>query len=409
MKSRWIVFCGVLLVLVGASSVVAQEGAPLTEDEAVRRALARPAFARVLRGEELLAEAEAGAASALANPSIGFEQESDDAGGAKTTERFFTLSQRIDTSGRWLQGAELASLRGDAAKYAAERARAELTADVRERFYALLYRQERVRSVREWLGRIEEVTARVRERARRGYAALYDQRRLEREQASARALFRTEEAALSQARESLAALVGEVPGVSGEVLPVDAPGPQQGWLSRAKGAPALQTLKARKDVAEAQNRTHGRWWAPEIELSGGYKQVSSAGGDGSGYVVGASAELPVFGETRAEARRAQGVAEITSGEYELARAELLAQVRGHYSRALTLHNAAREFEAETIRTSQQLTQITEQTYQTGEIGILELLDAYTAERDGYLQQLELALAARLARIELEQITGGTPQ
>jgi cobalt-zinc-cadmium efflux system outer membrane protein len=52
-----------------------------------------------------------------------------------------------------------------------------------------------------------------------------------------------------------------------------------------------------------------------------------------------------------------------------------------------------------------LSRTAETAYRAGEGGILELLDAYRTELDAELAALELELRARLARIELDELSG----
>ena len=51
--------------------------------------------------------------------------------------------------------------------------------------------------------------------------------------------------------------------------------------------------------------------------------------------------------------------------------------------------------------------IAETAYRAGEGSLLELLDAYRAELDAQQMKLDLALQARLSRIELDSLTGAS--
>jgi outer membrane protein TolC len=51
--------------------------------------------------------------------------------------------------------------------------------------------------------------------------------------------------------------------------------------------------------------------------------------------------------------------------------------------------------------------VAELAYREGEQGVTPLLDAHQAALEARLQSLDLMLAARLARLDLERLVGGT--
>jgi cobalt-zinc-cadmium efflux system outer membrane protein len=82
-----------------------------------------------------------------------------------------------------------------------------------------------------------------------------------------------------------------------------------------------------------------------------------------------------------------------------------AELRGVWAQANELRRAALSFRKEAISGSGQLSRIAEAAYRGGESTLLELLDAYRNELEAETTTLELELAARLTRIELDLISG----
>lgn len=89
----------------------------------------------------------------------------------------------------------------------------------------------------------------------------------------------------------------------------------------------------------------------------------------------------------------------------MALAGAAAELRGAWHQAGALRQAAEDFRRESLPASRDLSRIAEAAYRAGEASLLELLDAYRAELDAETTELDLALRARLARIELDHLSG----
>jgi len=86
-------------------------------------------------------------------------------------------------------------------------------------------------------------------------------------------------------------------------------------------------------------------------------------------------------------------------------ARLEAALRGVWRQAAELRQVAASFRRESLGSSRDLTHIAEAAYRAGEGNILDLLDAYRAELNAETTALDLELRARLARIELDVLSG----
>jgi cobalt-zinc-cadmium efflux system outer membrane protein len=82
-----------------------------------------------------------------------------------------------------------------------------------------------------------------------------------------------------------------------------------------------------------------------------------------------------------------------------------AELRGAWHQADELRKAVLAYRHNVANDSQNLSGIAETAYRAGEAGLLELLDAYRTELDFSTTELDLALRARLANIDLETLSG----
>jgi cobalt-zinc-cadmium efflux system outer membrane protein len=85
--------------------------------------------------------------------------------------------------------------------------------------------------------------------------------------------------------------------------------------------------------------------------------------------------------------------------------EAMGEARGLRAQVVGLSEAARSFRRDAVGTSEDLARTAEAAYRAGEVGVLELLDAWRSVLDASVQVLELEVAARRARIELDRTVG----
>lgn len=121
---------------------------------------------------------------------------------------------------------------------------------------------------------------------------------------------------------------------------------------------------------------------------------------------GASLALPLWDHSSGQARVAEGEARLARARRDLLDSEIQGKLIGARAEAVQLRRAASEFRQRTEAASGDLVRIAAAGYSGGELGLLELLDAYRGAADDALMALDLALGARKARIELDQMTGG---
>lgn len=407
--------CLVFVALVaGPMPAFAQPAEPfsaLTEGQAVRRALERPALAEAIEGEVGVARARALQERLWPNPEVSYSREQSRGVGG-TAEDYVWLSQRFDLSGRRGLKSRAAEHRAHAAGHGGQARRGRVAAEVRVRFYEVLLLQEHVAMFQDWCERLEVALAAVSRREAVGDASLYDRRRLEREWASVRAQLAARVAEREQAWSRLAALTGESeprswPRVSGTLLP-DAVPARKTFVQRVETRPEVRALDEAASAAALERSAAGRWWVPQFDLGGGWKSIDPRTGTAPvrGFLAMATISLPIFDRHQDEALRARSERRRIRGARALAVSEARARTSGLWAEATQLREAARVFGVQRAEGAAALVRTTEAGYRGGELRVLELLDAYRSTHEDEQQAHELEFAARRARIELELISGG---
>lgn len=401
-----------LLALALPPAAAADErSAPLDEEEAVRRALARPALGDELRARVELSRADELAARRWPNPEVSWaHEEVRPGGGERERQDLAVLSQRFDLSGRRALRGDAAARRVEAAGAEAALVRLEVEAETRRVFASVLAGERRVAILRDASDRLARVVAAVTRRATSGDVAGYDRRRVERERVTALARLDVEEGALARSRARLAALVGAVdPTAPFEVrgaLAAAAPPPSETFADGVAARPDLKALELEARAAELEARAAGRWRVPEVELGGGLKSVDAGAGRGAGFAAAITIPLPLFSRDQDERLRGDARGRAARARLALALESARAEVAGLHAEATRLAGAAARLRESAAADSAALLGTAEAAYRGGEVGVLELLDAYRATVEADLALADLDLAARRARIELDRSSGG---
>jgi outer membrane protein, heavy metal efflux system len=378
----------------------------LTEREAVRLALARPAYQAMQAGRIGVAESIVAQAALPPNPTLGASHERTAVTGGSGSESTLQVHQSFDIAGRRALRREAAEQRLDAARSDTQAARARLVADVRNAFAESLYR-ERLRSgLAVWTQRIDAALKVVSQLVKGGEASGYERRRLERERLAAQARGARVAAEYRRSQEILLGLVGGGAGVTpaGDLIPSDTP--QLASVQTAlRARPELRSLAAQAEAFERERRAAERAWIPDVTVGAGAKRIDEPGRSDNGLLLSVSIPLALFDRGQAARARATAEAVTIRAEQTLKYERWEAELRGTWALADELRRAALSFRKETTTSSRELARIAEAAYRGGEATLLELLDAYRNELEAETTALELELAARQARIELDLLTG----
>jgi cobalt-zinc-cadmium efflux system outer membrane protein len=379
----------------------------LTEREAVARFLTSDSRIRELNARIDEVRATQAERTLWPNPSATFSRES--VLGAHDT--FLLARQELPVSGRRGRLQAAGRLAVDAAEAEAHFEQAQLQADVRAAYTALLLAQQREDALQASIGALQELVSVLRTREEGGEGSTYDRMRGQRaliDLEAERSLVAGERV-VAQGR--LAGYMG--PGVIPEALvaadaliatPPQAPLPaliEQALTNRGDYR-AAELAIARFD---AERSAATRLQIPTPSLTGGLKRSDLGGTASAGYQVSVDVTLPLF--SRGQAATALATAQRTRAQAEAQtwRLQIEADVRAAYEVAAILQERAARYQESTAAIAEPLARIGRVGYEEGELGILELLDAERQALDARLRVLELAGAARRAAIELDRVMG----
>ncbi|HEX9965170.1 MAG TPA: TolC family protein [Allosphingosinicella sp.] len=377
-------------------------GAPITEAEAVDRALAQPEFTALGEANREEAQARIRGIRRFDNPEASLSREQVSGSGRSETEWQAGVTQPVDLSGR--RSALRAAARAEAAAVDADiaRRRQERSAEVRRAFAGCAAATEKVRVSSAFVGRLHEAERIVTARTRAGDTAGYDLRRL-------RVEARTAEAQGQLAAGEVAAECAALSRLSGEpdarpAEPIAAIALRATPTSPPETRPDIVAREQRVLAASQQVRAAQRARLPEIGVGLGYKRVTADEGSAGGPAISLGARIPLFdrgGAAIAEARARQRAREAELG---LARREAEAAVAVAEARTDAAIAAARAAQA-AAGDAARLGPIAEAAYEGGESGVVELVDAYRTARDAELEIIDLLERAARARIDLELAQG----
>lgn len=394
----------VLLAWVASPAGAATQEGAWTADEAVRRALANPHVQGILDSHIRGMKAEIEAATARPTPALTAAHEQvlgDERVGYR--ESTVAIQQQLDLSG-WrgrLRGAlphRERALRAESAER-----RLDVATSVRTAFFEVRYREERLRALDAWIGRLQGGVAATQARQRRGDVAPWEVRRVQRELETAHARRAREEALLAESWAGLASWSPWTsrPTLSGDLTPDAAVPPPQ-------PLPRLARLQHLGLGLAAEAEAWGAPWWRGWTVGAGYRFARVGSATGHGFVVSMSIPLALWNNDLSEIERLKAE-----------QARIGSELRLGWALAERAENAGRErLERVTLALARvptrasdaELTRLAEAAYAAGEATLTELLDAYGSETELALSHIDLQWEARRAAIELDRRRGlGVPR
>ncbi|HLA35024.1 MAG TPA: hypothetical protein VJ001_09190, partial [Rhodocyclaceae bacterium] len=179
----------------------------LSENEALRQAQGRADVADITQSTLDAAAADAVAAGLPPNPTLDYSRDRT-TGSATRIDSSLRISQSFDIAGKRELWREAAERRRRAIESETQVRRIDMSAELRRRFFAVLWRQQQHRAIDAWRQRLVQIESVVVKLQHGGEVSGYDRRRLSRERISAVARLEAEQAALEHALERLAAMLG---------------------------------------------------------------------------------------------------------------------------------------------------------------------------------------------------------
>lgn len=419
---RNIHFLGALWVLTGLfalypNPVCADAAAAptvLTLEAALRRSLDTSPDLAAAREEVRAAGAEAQLAGRLPNPELTVSLENvAGVGGYRGTdaaELTVELSQPVELGGKRRLRRDAAELTRQLAANGEGLARADVAAETRRRFVAVLAAQEGLTLAREQAELAEKTLHAAEERIKAGKAPAIDRLRLQGEAGQAGLAVARAERTLVTARQALAAIWGDVQpdfdrvaGALDSLPAVPVPGEVEAGLEQTAAARnrrvATELLGKEWEQARAAR-------IPDPSLAVGWRQFEESGAHA--WLVGLSLPLPLFSQGR-EALAAAGARLNGARARELsARNEARTALRVAWQALADARAAADVLAGRIVPAAEEGFAAAEFGYQAGKLGLLELLDAQRTLFEIRQQMLAARTECHLAAIELHRLQGAEP-
>lgn len=403
------------IIVVACSWASLATAAPLTLQEAWGLAeKANPAF-RAVQAESAAVEGRLAESRALLfnNPAASVESWRGKTPqavppGDRESDWRAGLSQTFEIAGQ--QGRRRDAAESDIAGVRANvaEARAQLRAEVEQRFIQVLALQLRSSVERETVSLIEQAAETVAKRREAGQVSRLDSNLAGVEAERARNTLNQLGEQLTQARAELAALLqsppGELPEVAGE-LRREARYALEDLLESAARRQRLVVLARREEAARSRLELERAARYPDVTL--GVFTGREGPPDLRTNIVGLSVALPLPIFRRNEAGVGRAVTELTQAQVERQAAErdIAAGVRAQWQRVVQLQTRADRLREAVLPALEENRRLSRTALREGEIGIAEVLLVNRQVAEARREALDAESELRRARIELERAAG----
>ena len=399
---------GAAATLVVAAPTFAQQGAPLTLDSALTRAIETdPGLQAAFAGVDA-ARGDLRQARIRPNPDLSVEVENfngpGELRGLQGAETTLALSQEVELGGQRRARINLADRELHGAELDRVLAGLDLLREVQTAYFEALAAQHKVVIARERLATAEELNQSVARRVAAARDPLMAGARAEAGLAEARVALARAEAEAQSARARLATYFGGDDGFSLASAALDLPTPDgHGHDTLGDASPDLARLAAERERAAAAVRVERSlaWQNPTLSL--GYRRFEDRDGDGA-LVAGFSIPLGVF--DRNQGARARAEADRRRAEFQLeAGRRALAREYATLQRAMTADAAAvRASEGSVIPQAERALALAQDGYNRGAFSYLDVLDAQRALTDAREARVEALLSYHTNEAALDRLT-----
>jgi outer membrane protein TolC len=394
-----------LVVVLAPMSARAQSD--VSAADAIRRALDRPEAARRLEARLETSRARLAEATVTPTPrlTVSHEQVFGDVN-VGYLEFSAMVEQSFDLSGWRASLGETSAHKESALRAEADGWTLAVATSVRESFFGVRYREERLVVLDAWIDRLERGIEGIEARQAQGDVSAYQTLRIERELELARARRAAESAALAQewaalerwtAWESRPDLVGAL-----------RPSRDDGEASTSPRRPQLERLGHLETALELELDAWGTPGLRDWSVGVGYRYAQVGPSVGQGALVTLSVPLALWNTDtprleRLRAQRADVRSELTLRTHEAERRTRAERIR------LDAALDALDLMPDPSRDAD-LSRLARVAFDANEASLTELLDAFESEANLQLARIDLQWEARRAAIALDHSLGlGVPR
>ncbi len=349
-------------------------------------------------------DAEVVDARILPNPQATYNIQSLKNSGTEREETY-SLSQRLDISGKRSKKIESAMKKRDARAFFVEHDTAGLLSQMKQSFYRVLFLKENEKALSEIAGVFSDVERKTEARVSAGDASEADlmklvgeKNKIVRGREALRADLKSEKrklALLLNIQEPEIEVSGEfsVKPLSFSILELTGMGQQNRPDIKGQG----KTVEA----AEVSLSASKKEAIPTIDLEAGYRKRT---GGFNGFVFGISVPLPLFDRNQGGIARAQAELQQEKIIFEAMKKAADYEANLLFDRIASLQARVEDLSRQ-LETSRELTRIAGIAYEEGETGLLDLLDAVRSEKELMVENNTAVYDYWAARFELEKNIG----
>lgn len=373
----------------------------LLTEEGYLAAVARDSSAAVLlEGGVNLAEAELRRARVLSNPILSAERESP---GGGRSQFGWSVSWTAPFDGRRGLRVDAAEAGLASARELRERDRAQLRAELRERYAAWAVAAERESVAAQHAGGLSRLVALARDRARLGEDSGLTARRVALAALEAEGLAATARAELAESRAAALGWSGDPGGDIAPCLPLlPVPAPVPG----TEHHPALAALRHELRESEARRRLGSRFLEfPRV--TAGRLEVREPGFDSGGMAFGGEWSLPLFDRSQGDRIEAGSRVRVARARLERERRRIEADAQGT-ANAYAILRAAALAAADSLREADRVLEAASARFQAAESGVSDLLETVRSVMSARLSAIDLYDRALAAHRRLELLTTAAP-
>lgn len=408
----WLRLAAIAVLTVAAcAQALAQPRETLSLDDVFARVANTHPDLRLVRDQRSMLDAEMASVTLRPPPSAGIGIEnalgSGKARGFDQAEITLTLAGVLERGGKLDARRALAQTRIDALSMEREGKRLDLLAETARRYLAVVAAQRQIELARQDIAQRQRTVAAARQRLAAGASpesvvltaqAMLARAEMERDRAAQRE---------TVARQHLAALWGERDPVfdiiAGDPLALPAIANVETLSALLSRTPELLRFNDAQRIAESRARLAQTQARSDIDWQVGVRRLQESGD----FSLVGSVAMPLGSRTRAQPaiRAAEAELALLSTEREsqgLSLYSTLVEAHGNYSVAQT--EVAR-LRSEVLPKLARAETAAERAYRAGAISYLEWAQLQSERTNAGKQQLETALEAQRALIELQRLTG----
>jgi len=383
----------------------------LTLADALTRVLQQSPKLAVFSLEVRARESEAHQAGLRPNPELSVEVEnvagSGELSGTDSAETTIRVSQLVELGGKRAKRQEVGRLHQERSELEYAIARAEVLAETRDRFAAVLAAQERISLAEEQVILARKVLQAVEDRIAAGKTAVVEGVRFKTLLAEANLRREMGRQELDAARRVLATSWGseeiDFATVGGSLAPVPGVPDWTELVSRLDQSPMIDLRRSASRSARGTLALERAKRIPDLTLSLGARNDQDSGENA--WVAGASIPLPVFDRNQGMVAAARAR---EAGAREAERTTQL-QLRTELAAAWLKLQAARSevaaLQAEILPAVEKSFEAVVYGYQAGKFDLLEVLDAERTLFEAKSRNVEALTACHQAIAELERLLG----